>query len=749
MDKLLENLNERWNNREANLPRKLVFRYGFALLVSFAALLIKPLFPDMGRAPFLIPFAAVALSAVIGGLGPGIFSTVFLGIAIDFLVTSSGFDFKYFHTYQFIFISEGLLLSLIFRAREHAKDLSNRKTQELAATLSNIGEGVIRSDCQGKIVFMNHIAEKLTGWKKEEATGTKLGKVLKIYNRRNEKILLKFDEKLKTKRLSINREGVILYSKTNEQIPIDLNISMLAEKNRQVHGVVIVIHDNTERFNNQLALEEKEKKFQAMADHAPNLFWMLNEKSEPVYFNKSWLKFTGKTLEKLLKQNPIEDVHPQDQERVNYVYQASFEKRKEFAIEFRMKKKNGKYRWVLTSGAPYFEGKTLKGYMGAAIDITDRKENEEKNVKLIEEIQEGRKKIKNIIGNIPGIVWEAEANQDEGVKRITFISKYAETMLGYATESWAKENFLFDVIHTDDRQKAKEDFISLIKKREKGTFQFRMITKNKGVIWVETQVAVVCDKDQKPIAIRGVSTDTTQQMEFEKKKDEFISIASHELKTPVTSVKLFIQHLAKKARIEKEEDYLKYLLKIDGQINNMTDLINDLLDISRIEAGKLQFYQEYFILDDLISETVEALQSEKNQIQVEGETKQKIYADKQRVAQVLINLLTNAIKYSPHSKKIYVKASKIDGKVTVSVQDFGIGISKKNQQKIFDRFYREDGNRERTYPGLGIGLYIASEIVKRHNGTIGVESVKGKGSTFFFTLPIADRKQAERGELYA
>lgn len=749
MDKLLEKFNEKWNRIEENRPRKIISRYGFALTMCLLALAIKPLFPDLGRAPFLIPFAAVALSAVIGGLGPGIFATIFLSIAIDILVINAGLGFQSFHTYQLIFLTEGFLLSLIFRARERARDLSIRRAQELAATLSNIGEGVISSDCEGKIVFMNHIAEKITDWKKEEAVGKKLGTVLKVHSRKNEKNVLKFDQEfMKSGKFKMDEEDMVLRSKTNKNIPIDLNISFLTERNNKFEGVVMVIHNNTERLKHQLVLEEKEKKFQAMADHAPNLFWMLNERSEPIYYNKSWLTFTGKGLEQILQEDPLENVHPQDQERVRYVYQNSFEKRKNFTVEFRMKKKSGTYRWVLTSGAPFFEGKELKGYMGAAIDITDRKENEERNIMLIEEIQEQRKKIRNIIGNVPGIVWEADANQDEGVTKITFISKYAEIMLGYTTDSWSKDDFLFNVIHTDDRQKAKDDFVSLIKRREKSTLQFRMITKNKGVIWVETQVGVVCDKNGKPIAVRGVSTDITQQMEFEKKKDEFISIASHELKTPVTSVKLFVQHLAKKAKINKEEDYLKYLLKIDGQINNMTDLINDLLDISRIEAGKLQFYREHFELDDLITETVETLQSNKNQIEIAGETKQKIFADKHRVAQVLINLLTNAIKYSPPSKKIYIKAAKKDGQIIVSVQDFGIGISKKNQNKIFDRFYREDGNRERTYPGLGIGLYIASEIVKRHNGVIGVESVKGKGSTFYFTLPV-NNKIEQKGALYA
>ena len=116
----------------------------------------------------------------------------------------------------------------------------------------------------------------------------------------------------------------------------------------------------------------------------------------------------------------------------------------------------------------------------------------------------------------------------------------------------------------------------------------------------------------------------------------------------------------------------------------------------------------------------------------------QVYADKERLGQVITNFLTNAVKYAPNSKNIEVSASVQDDKIRVAVRDYGIGIKEENRERIFKRFYREEGRDENTFPGFGIGLYIAADIIKKHKGTIGVESEKGQGSTFYFTIPIQE-----------
>jgi signal transduction histidine kinase len=182
------------------------------------------------------------------------------------------------------------------------------------------------------------------------------------------------------------------------------------------------------------------------------------------------------------------------------------------------------------------------------------------------------------------------------------------------------------------------------------------------------------------------------------------------------------------------------LSTIDKQIIKLNRLMSELLDLSRIDSGKLELKMQNFDVNDLVRETVDDLrQTTRHEIHIKNNGDCKLFGDKDRIAQVLLNLLTNAIKYSPTTNSIEVDVYKPSQNIiSISVRDQGIGIDKKHHEKIFERFYRVEGKTEQTYPGFGIGLFIASEIVNRHNGTIYVESEKNKGSTFTFTLPITE-----------
>jgi signal transduction histidine kinase len=178
--------------------------------------------------------------------------------------------------------------------------------------------------------------------------------------------------------------------------------------------------------------------------------------------------------------------------------------------------------------------------------------------------------------------------------------------------------------------------------------------------------------------------------------------------------------------------------KMGSQLNRLIDLINDLLDVTKINAGKLQFNDVEFEINAMVEEWTEDLQrtSSGHQIVVSSDGKGIVLGDKERIGQVLTNFITNAIKYSPNHNKINVHTTVKDGEAIVGVEDFGIGITQDNQAKVFEQFYRVSGDMQHTFPGLGIGLYISSEIIKRQGGKIWVESVPGKGSHFFFSLPL-------------
>jgi signal transduction histidine kinase len=237
--------------------------------------------------------------------------------------------------------------------------------------------------------------------------------------------------------------------------------------------------------------------------------------------------------------------------------------------------------------------------------------------------------------------------------------------------------------------------------------------------------------------------DITERKQLEQQKDEFISIASHELKTPITSVKAYAQILGQRFRKIGDLKSVELAEKMDLQLDKLTSLIGDLLDVTKIEAGRIQFNESSFDFDELVNSITEDLQATTKKHHIIKELRQPIavYGDPDRLGQVINNFIANAIKYSPQADKIIIKTRVDKTKVTFTVQDFGLGLSKDDQARVFERFYRVSGSDQNTYPGLGLGLYISSEIIKRHKGRIWVESKKNSGSIFSFSLPVSKPKK--------
>lgn len=231
-----------------------------------------------------------------------------------------------------------------------------------------------------------------------------------------------------------------------------------------------------------------------------------------------------------------------------------------------------------------------------------------------------------------------------------------------------------------------------------------------------------------------------QTLELVHKRDEFFSMTSHELKTPVTSLKAYTQLLLLDA-FETDGILRKEMLeKMDRQINMLVTLINDLLDTSRLQYGQLYYYKLPVKLNKLVSDIISEvhLSNKDRQIIFQKNINVTVNADKGRLSQVLNNLLSNAIKYSSDSKEIIVRLDKKEENVVCSIKDFGCGIRSGEKDKIFERFYRISGDNLQTYPGLGLGLFISRQIIEKHEGRIWLESEYGKGSTFYFSLPLME-----------
>ena len=225
--------------------------------------------------------------------------------------------------------------------------------------------------------------------------------------------------------------------------------------------------------------------------------------------------------------------------------------------------------------------------------------------------------------------------------------------------------------------------------------------------------------------------------EAERKKDEFISIASHELKTPMTSIKGYIQLLERSLDKNDITTVKKRLHKVQNQVEKLNLLIADLLDISKIESGKMKLNKKDFSFDDLIDHIIEVMQQSSPEVKIikKNCVDANVFGDEMRIEQVIVNFITNALKYAPEGKEIHINTEIKDDNIYFSVRDFGIGMSEEHQKRIFEKFYRIEETSER-FQGLGIGLYICQEIVDRHKGKIGSTSKLGHGSEFYFQIPL-------------
>lgn len=357
-------------------------------------------------------------------------------------------------------------------------------------------------------------------------------------------------------------------------------------------------------------------------------------------------------------------------------------------------------------------------------DRTDRKlyEDEINKRNLIFEKLIDSNVVGMIIGNDKGLIIESND---------AFLN-----MIGYTPEEFNLGIRCLDITPPEYYKKDHQIIETILTNGSAPPIEKEFIHKNGNKIPVLLSGIKISDNDD---SILCIIIDLTIQKELQKKKDEFISIASHELKTPMTIIKGYLQILGKK--INKKEDESSFLSIIDSQLNKLNTLVNELHDISKIEADKLNMNFEIFNLKDLINTSIKEIEPFIDNQTIsfksdEGEIFVK--ADKFRIEQVIVNLLTNAIKFSNPEGEILVRLKRIkNGLALIEVEDFGIGISQEDLKKLFTKFFQVEKDKE-LKEGLGLGLYISSEIISKHKGEIRVKSRLGKGSIFSFTLPLAN-----------
>lgn len=413
-----------------------------------------------------------------------------------------------------------------------------------------------------------------------------------------------------------------------------------------------------------------------------------------------------------------DSMHIEDRERVLNKIEEAISNRTPYEAEYRINEENP--RWVLASGKVDNEIAPTK-FLGFIVDISQKKASEAA-LKVSEE------SFHLMTSLIPQQVWTAKANGQLDFVNTQACLYFGKTMDEVVGAGWT------NVVHPSDLPGALLKWSAALSSGITYETQFRLLDKSGNYRWHLAR-AIPYVQDDKVLKWFGTNTDIEDQNKINQKKDDFIGIASHELKTPVTSLKAALQLLGKLS--PGLPDHIQRLISQSNKsMDNVHRLLDSLLNVSRMNEGQLHLDKTTFLIAAHIYECCnDILEGGKHILNFDADEDILVTADQLRIGQVVINLVNNAVKYAPDSEMISVSVKKQGSAVKISVTDAGPGIPGDRLPYLFNRYYRVE-NSEKLYSGLGLGLYINSEIIKSHEGEIGVTSAPGRGSSFWFTLPL-------------
>ncbi|HEX7737029.1 MAG TPA: ATP-binding protein [Ktedonobacteraceae bacterium] len=423
----------------------------------------------------------------------------------------------------------------------------------------------------------------------------------------------------------------------------------------------------------------------------------------------------------------LEFVHPEDRERVVVLQHQGWEAGKPYEFDYRLRDgRTGAYRWFLSRGVPVCneEGQIIH-WVGTCTDIDEQKQTEEA-------LRQSQERVNHLMNSsVIGIFFAGGDEIVEANSTFLRMTGYSQDDLGQRCLTWGR--LALPALKASLIQRAHQE---LVVQQCTTPFEAELLCKDGSRL--DVLMGGVAFHGE---ALQGIGfvLDNSAHKELERRKDDFLSMASHELRTPLTAVKIQTQLLKKRLVRQGLHETAAALARMEEPLRLLERLVGELLDVTRLQAGRLEYQWEPVDLKALLQEVADTMQqmAPTHTITVRGAVSHLLLGDNGRLAQVFLNLISNAIKYAPDAPLIEIEASASEETATIAVRDHGIGIPAEQREKIFERFYRVSDPSQRMVPGLGMGLSIVTEIVKRHGGTITVDSEVGKGSTFTVTFPTS------------
>ncbi|WP_129596608.1 PAS domain S-box protein [Methanohalophilus profundi] len=504
-----------------------------------------------------------------------------------------------------------------------------------------------------------------------------------------------------------------------------------------------IFSDITDMKKTQKQLEEIKERLELAMDSADHGFWDWNLDTDEIYFSPRYYTMLGYEPGELPMNRDTWAglMHPEDKKSVLPRIQKCVENAQPYEEEFRLKCKDGTWKWISGKGKTFEVDK--KGIphraLGVHEDIDQRK-------KIYDRTKRQRRELIQFYNNLNDFVFILDMNGN-----IIATNKKVELKLGYTSDE-LKSMYILDV-HPPERRDEAHTIVEAMIKGQKDSCHVPLIDCKGNIIPVETKITHGTWEGKN--VIFGVSRDISEQKKFEdaiikaklsaqeanRTKSEFLANMSHELRTPLNSIIGFSQVLSGEQFGELNEKQHKYISNVENSGEHLLELINGVLDLSRVESGKIELEPEMTNVSALIKETsifVKQLAKEKNihlEIDISPDSFE-MCIDKIKLKAIIYNLLSNAIKYTPANGNVWLKGSFDDKELYVSVIDDGIGINPELQEEIFDPFIQAGSFSNKEYEGTGLGLALVKKYVEMHDGEIWIESEVGKGSTFTFTVPL-------------
>ena len=430
-------------------------------------------------------------------------------------------------------------------------------------------------------------------------------------------------------------------------------------------------------------------------------------------------------------------VHKDDLKRVEAAIQAHLQHKTPYDIEYRIRTKSGDYKWIHSRGmAVWNDAGVATRFSGSHRDITERIENQEKLA-----LSESR--FRQMAENIEEIFWVTDALGTVPV----YVSPGYTTIFGRSIESlFESPHQFFEATHPEDRDRLAKGIRAQRVAKGSSEIEYRITRPNGEIRWLWARLTSIVDAEGKVIGLCGVTGDITDEKEADIRVNEFYSTVSHELRTPLTSIRGALG-LIEGGKVGDISPMALEMVRI-GRVESdrLIRIINDILDVKKIEAGKFDLDKTSIEPRRLVKRTVEAIAGMASQAKVSLtssiDSQYLVYGDNERLIQVLTNLISNAIKFSPSGSEVSVRvSSRLNDMVRFSVTDNGPGIPADKMHKLFGKFQQLDSSDSRSKGGTGLGLAISKAIVEQHDGEIGIDSEFGKGSVFWFDIPVDQRSK--------